>query len=165
VTPVSRDPRASSRPLPNSATTHRSLTKMSRTHLACLAAVALAVALGVHYGGRTGLGVVAGALLAGGVGLIGHRLLATSLRSDFEASLRALLASIGLKLLVLVVAWAALAFVPSLGAVAAPSALVVSYAATALLLAAVGSFDHLRSLADATPAARASITETGDILP
>ncbi len=138
---------------------------MSRTHFACLAAVALAAALGVHYGGHTGIGVVAGALLAGAVGLLGHRLLASSLQRDFEASLRALLASIGLKLLVLVTVWAALAFVPALGAVAAPSAFVVSFAATALLLGAVGSFDHLRSLADAAPAARASVTETGDILP
>lgn len=145
-------------------TSHRPITTMPRTHLACLAAVALAAAIGVHYGGRTGLGLVAGALLAGGVGLFGHRLLATSLRSDFEASLRALLASMGLKLFVLVAAWAALTFVPALGAVAAPAAFVISFAATALLLAAVGSLDHLRSLADAAPTARASVTEPGEIL-
>lgn len=138
---------------------------MSRTHLACLASVALAAALGVHFGGRTGVGVVAGALLGGGVALFGHGLLASSLGRDFEASLRALLAGLGLKLLALVVAWAALAFVPALGAVASPAAFLVSFAATALLLGAVGSFDHVRVLASAAPATRASVTATGDLLP
>jgi hypothetical protein len=138
---------------------------MSRTHLACLAAVALAAALGVHFGGRTGVGVVAGALLGGGVGLLGHGLLASSLERDFEASLRALVAALGLKLLALVTAWAVLAFVPALGAVAAPQPFLVSFAATALLLVAVGSLDHVRALASAAPANPASVTETGDLLP
>lgn len=138
---------------------------MTRTHLACLAVVALAAAVGVQWGGRTGVGVVAGALLGGGVGLFGHGLLAHSLRRDFEASLRALLAGMGLKLFALVTVWAALAFVPALGRIASPTAFLVSFAATALLLAGVGSFDHLRALASAAPTARASVTETGDLLP
>jgi hypothetical protein len=138
---------------------------MSRTHLACFAAVALAAALGVFWGGRTGVGVVAGTLLGGAVGLFGHGLLANSLQRDFEASLKALLASMGLKLCVLVGVWAALVFVPALGAIAAPAAFLVSFAGTALLLAAVGSLDHVRALAQATPATRASVTEIGDLLP
>lgn len=143
----------------------RSSPSMSRTHLACLAAVALAAALGVHLGGRMGVGVVAGALLGGGVALFGHTLLASSHKYDFEAALRALLAGMGLKFLALAVAWAALAFVPALGAVASPGAFLISFAATALLLGAVGSFDHVRVLASAAPATQASVTATGDLLP
>jgi hypothetical protein len=135
---------------------------MPRTHVASLAAVALAASLGVSLGGRAGVGVVAGALLGGGIGLFGHRLLATSLASDFEASLRALLAAMGLKFLALILAWAALVFVPPLGAVASPPAFLISFAATALLLAAVGSFDHLRTLAGSPSAARASVAPSGD---
>ncbi len=138
---------------------------MTRTAIVCLIAVFAAAALGARLGGRTGVGIVAGALLGGAIGLAAHGLLARSLTRDFEASLRALLGAFGLKLAVLAGAWAALTFVPALAAVAAPTGFLLAFAATAALLLAVGSLDHLRALASATTAPPASVIETGDLLP
>lgn len=138
---------------------------MSRTHLACLAAVALAVAIGVHMGGRMGMGVVTGALLGGAVALFAHDRLARSLERELEDSLKAILAAFALKLCVLLAAFAVLAFVPGLDEVVAAPGLLLSFVGTALVLGAVGSLDHLRTLARAAAAPRASVTEPGDLLP
>lgn len=140
------------------------MTSMSRTPLACLVAVALAAAAGARFGGRTGVGLVAGALLGGAVGLFAHGLLGRSLHRDFEASLKALLGAFALKLAALVAAWAALVFVPALNALASPPAFALAFAATAVLLLAVGSLDHLRALTQAS-VVRASVTEPGESLP
>ncbi len=141
------------------------MTSMSRTPLACLVAVALAAAVGARWGGPAGVGLVSGSLLGGAVGLFSHSLLGRSLGRDFEASLKALLAAFALKLVVLAGAWAALVFVPALGAVAAPNPFILAFAATAVLLLAVGSLDHLRALASVSPVSRASVTEPGESLP
>lgn len=119
---------------------------MSRTHAACLVCVALAVALGAYLGGQVGLGMLGGALLGGGIGLVAHGLMQRSLAGDLEASLRALLAAFGLKVVVLVLAWAAVRYVPALHGSVDASAFLLAYVAMAVLLLGVGSFDHLRTL-------------------
>jgi len=122
---------------------------MSRSSLtACLAALALAAVVGVRLGGNEGVGVVAGALFGGAVGLFSQRLMSRSLARDFQASLTALLVAFGLKLGVIVGAWALLVYVPALGALASPSTFLLAFVATALLLLGVGSFEHLRALSN-----------------
>lgn len=127
---------------------------MSRIQLTCLAAVAIAAAVGVAVGGRTGVGIAGGALLGGAVGLTAHGLLARSLQREFEESLKALLGAFALKLAILCGAWAALVFVPGLGAAASAPALILAFAATAVVLLGVGSFDHLRALQERPAAPR-----------
>ncbi|MEZ6017000.1 MAG: hypothetical protein R3F49_17915 [Planctomycetota bacterium] len=132
---------------------------MSRTHLACLVVIAVAVAIGAQWGGRVGVGTASGALLGGAVALASHGLLGRSLKAEFETALAALLGAAALKLLVLFAAWAALTFVPALGQVADVAAFLLAYAAAILVVLGVGSFDHLRALAP-----KASATEPGESL-
>lgn len=139
---------------------------MSRTPVACLVVVALAAALGVHFGGRIGVGLVGGALLGGAAALAAHRLLARSLTAEFDVALKALLGAIALKAVVLLLAAGALTLVPALVEVADAPTFLLTYVATALVLTGVGSLDHLRVLR-ALPGAlapRASATEPGESL-
>ena len=113
------------------------------TTLAVIAAAAFAVLRPDGFD-RVGAGVFGGALLGGSIGLLAHGLVGMAMRVDTEAAFRSLAIGFFAKAAGAILPWAALTFLPQAAPLAHPTAYLLAYAGTLLLVLGAGVLDHLR---------------------
>lgn len=119
--------------------------------LALLGAVAFAITRPDGFD-RVAVGVVAGTLLGGCVGLLSHSLVSTALKYDTQAAFQSLVIGFAAKAAGAILPWAVLSFLPQAQPLAHPVAYLVAYAATVLIVMGGGLFDHLRLSAEVAAA-------------
>ena len=98
--------------------------------------------------GRNSAGVLLGAFIGAAVALLSHTLVATALRLSTEAAFKALTVGFFVKCLGAMLPWAALSFLPQVGRIADPTAYLVAFAITVVLVLGGGLFDHLKAVND-----------------
>ena len=98
--------------------------------------------------GRNSAGVLLGAFIGAGVALLSHTLVATALKFSTEAAFKALTLGFFAKCLGAILPWAALSYLPQVGRMADPTAYLVAFAVTVVLVLGGGLLDHLRAVND-----------------
>ena len=111
--------------------------------------------------GRNSAGVLLGAFIGAGVALLSHTLVATALRFSTEAAFKALTLGFFVKCLGAILPWGALSFLPQVGRIADPTAYLVAFAVTVVLVLGGGLFDHLRAVNDGSILNDASDVSSG----
>ena len=96
--------------------------------------------------GRNSAGVLLGAFIGAGVALLSHTLVATALKFSTEAAFKALTLGFFAKCLGAILPWAALSYLPQVGRMADPTAYLIAFAVTVVLVLGGGLFDHLRAV-------------------
>ena len=96
--------------------------------------------------GRNSAGVLLGAFVGAAVALLSHTLVATALRLSTEAAFKALTVGFFVKCLGAILPWAALSYLPQVGRIADPTAYLVAFAITVVLVLGGGLMDHLRAV-------------------
>lgn len=96
--------------------------------------------------GRNSAGVLLGAFIGAAVALLSHTLVATALRLSTEAAFKALTVGFFVKCLGAILPWGALTYLPQVGRIADPTAYLVAFAITVVLVLGGGLFDHLRAV-------------------
>ena len=107
-----------------------------------------AVQEGARSLGRNSAGVLLGAFIGGGVALLSHTLVATALKFSTEAAFKALTLGFFAKSLGAILPWAALTYLPQVARMADPTAYLIGFAVTVVLVLGGGLFDHLRAIND-----------------
>jgi hypothetical protein len=96
--------------------------------------------------GRNSAGVLLGAFIGAAVALLSHTLVATALKLSTEAAFKALTVGFFVKCIGAILPWGALSFLPQVGRIADPTAYLVAFAITVVLVLGGGLFDHLRAV-------------------